>query len=156
MTKKNILICFLIVASLSACKKNDEIIRYHKFPNQTWDRFTILKFDIPVLETGKTYDIYFFAHHTKEYEFDNLKFNMIMETPSGENRIKEYLFMIKNKTGGFLGNCANDSCSASIALKKDLLIDKKGMLRIQVEALVPRLEIKGLLGVGIRMVPSGQ
>ncbi|MCX6244538.1 MAG: hypothetical protein NTU98_07495 [Bacteroidetes bacterium] len=146
----------MIVVSLTACKKNNEIISYYKFPNQTWDRFTILKFDIPILETGKKYDIYFFAHHTKAYEFDNLKFNMVMETPSGENRIKEYLFMIKNRSGGFLGTCTADSCSASIALKKELLMDKKGMLRIRVEALVPRLEIKGLLGVGIRMVPSGQ
>lgn len=154
---KRILVFFLLLAAvLSGCKRNNEIISYHKFSNRTWGRFEILKFDIPILETGKSYDVYFFAHLTKNYEFDNLRFNMVMITPSGEERIKEYRFMIKDRTGGFLRACNQDSCSASVALKKGLMMEKKGILRIEIETLVPRLEIKELLGVGIRLVPSAQ
>jgi hypothetical protein len=100
--------------------------------------------------------VFFFANHTRDYEFDNLAFNMIMTTPSGEERIKEYKFLLKDKTGGFTGTCYKDSCTASIALKKGLRLEKKGMLRIEIETLVPRLQINALLGVGVRLVPSGQ
>jgi gliding motility-associated lipoprotein GldH len=155
MSRRILLFYLLVVVVLSGCKKNNDIVSYHKFSNRTWERFDILKFDIPIVKSGKSWDIYFFANHTKEYEFDNLKFNMVMTTPSGEERIKEYLFVIKDKTSGFLSNCTHDSCSISIALKKGLLIEKRGILRIEIETLVPRLEIKELLGVGIRMVPSG-
>jgi len=156
MNKKILIYGFLILLLFSGCKKSNEIIRYHKFNDRTWNRFEKLRFDIPVLDIEKRYDVYFFANHTKDYEFDNLEFNMIMTTPSGEERIKEYKFLLKNKTGAFTGNCSQDSCTASIVLKKGLQIEKKGMLRIEIETLVPRLQVNALLGVGIRMVPSGQ
>ena len=156
MNNKALVYGLLFLLILSGCKKNNEIIRYHKFNDQIWNRFEKIRFDIPVLDIDKRYDVFFFANHTKNYEFDNLGFNMIMTTPSGEERIKEYKFLLKDKTGGFTGKCNQDSCTASIALKKDLRIDKKGMLRIEIETLVPRLQVNALLGVGIRLVPSGQ
>ena len=156
MNKKTLIYGLLILLLFSGCKKNNAIIRYHKFNDQTWNRFEKLRFDFPVMDIDKHYDVYFFANHTKDYEFDNLEFNMIMTTPSGEERIKEYKFLLKNKTGGFTGKCCQDSCTASIALKQDLRIEKKGMLRIEIETLVPRLQVNALLGVGIRLVPSGQ
>ena len=146
----------LILFLLLGCKKSNEIIRYHKFNDKTWNRFEKLRFDIPVLDIEKRYDVYLFANHTKDYEFDNLEFNMIMTTPSGEERIREYRFLLKNKTGGFTGNCNQDSCTATIVLKKGLQMEKKGMLRIEIETLVPRMQINALLGVGIRLVPAGQ
>jgi len=156
MNKKILFFGLFISIFFSGCKKNTEIISYHKFKDKTWNRFEKLTFDIPILEIEKRYDVYLFAHHTRDYEFDNLEFNMIMTTPSGEERIKEYKFLLKDKTGGFTGTCNDDSCSSSIALKKGLRIEKKGMLRIEIETLVPRLQISGLFGVGIRLVPSGQ
>ncbi|HZX63369.1 MAG TPA: hypothetical protein VFE66_09160 [Bacteroidales bacterium] len=156
MNRKAFIYGLLILLILSGCKKNNEIIRYHKFNDRTWNRFEKIRFDIPVLDVDKRYDVFFFANHTKDYEFDNLEFNMIMTTPSGEERIKEYKFLLKNKTGGFTGTCNQDSCTASIALKKGIRLEKKGMLRIEIETLVPRLQINALLGVGIRLVPSGQ
>jgi len=156
MNKKSVILGIIILLLLTGCKKNNEIIRYHKFNDHTWNRFEKLRFDIPILNIDKPYDVFFFANHTKEYEFDNLEFQMIMTTPTGEERIKEYLFLLKDKTGGFTGDCTRDSCTASIALKKGLWMEKKGMLRIEIETLVPRLQINALLGVGIRLVPSGQ
>lgn len=156
MKRKVLLYGFLIILILSGCKKNNEIISYHKFNDRTWNRFDKIQFDIPVVEIDKAYDVYFFVNHTKEYEFDNLEFNMIMITPSGEERIKEYKFLMKNSTGGFTGTCSGDSCTASIALKKLLRFEKKGILKIEIETLVPRLQINALLGAGIRLVPSGQ
>jgi gliding motility-associated lipoprotein GldH len=156
MNKTTILSGFLILFLLTGCTKNKEIVSYHKFNNQTWNRFEKIRFDIPVLDINSAYDVYFFANHTRNYEFDNLEFNMIMTTPSGEERIKDYWFLLKDKTGGFLGTCTKDSCTASIALKKGMQMEKKGMLRIEIEPLVPRLQINALLGVGIRLVPVAQ
>ena len=156
MNKGSVIFCLLLFLIFSGCKKNTEITSYHKFNNQSWNRFEKINFDIPVLDIEKSYDIYFFADHTKDYEYDNLRFNMVMTTPSGEERIKEYKLMIKNNTGGFLSDCNSDSCTASIPLKKGFQFEKKGMLRIEIETLVPRLQINGVLGVGIRLVPSAQ
>jgi gliding motility-associated lipoprotein GldH len=156
MNKRYLLYGFLILLLFSGCKKSNEILSYHKFKDQTWNRFDKITFNIPILAVNKQYDVYFFANHTKNYEYDNLRFNMIMTTPSGEERIKEYKLMVKNMTGGFLGECRGDSCTVSIVLRKGMSIEKIGMLRIEIETLVPRLQIENILGIGIRLVPSAQ
>jgi gliding motility-associated lipoprotein GldH len=156
MYKKFVFCSFLFMLILTGCKKSDEVVSYHKFKDRTWNRFDIIRFDLPVTDVKKPFDVIFFANHTKEYEFDNLEFNMVMTTPSGEERIKEYKFLIKNKTGGFTGDCSRDSCTSSIVLKRGLRMDKKGVLRIEIETLIPRVQINALLGIGIRLVRTGQ
>ncbi|MCX6250300.1 MAG: hypothetical protein NTX61_06065 [Bacteroidetes bacterium] len=143
---------FLII--ISGCKKDNDYIIYHKFENHSWYRYNTLQFEIPVLPSPKGWDIYFFVTHANSYSFDNLDFNMIMTTPSGEERIKEYHFEIK-KQGSFTGNCTSDSCTVSIALKKEIYLPPSGVIKISIEPIVPRLEIGGLFGVGIRMHPRG-
>lgn len=144
------LLTFILL--LTGCRKDKDIISYHTFPNRAWYRYEILKFAIPITNIEKSYDIYFFARHTMDYPFDNLSFNMVMTTPSGEERINEYPFTLK-RNDRFTGKCNSDSCEAEVPLKTDIHFDKKGILVIEIENLVPRLQAPGLLGVGIRMRP---
>ena len=142
---------FLILLFFCGCSNNNVEI-YHKFTDHSWSRFDPVPFEMTVNAPEKNYDVYLFIHHTTEYEFDNLDFNMIMTTPSGEERINEYHMKIRRKDGRFIGKFNNDSCEISIALKKDLKLTK-GILNIEIENLVPRLQTKGLLGIGIRLHP---
>jgi gliding motility-associated lipoprotein GldH len=144
---------FLLLILISCNVKKKGITVYHKFEKHTWNRFENLRFRIPVEEVGKPMDIYFFAAHTKEYQFDNLDFGVIMNTPSGEERINQYNFVIRKKFGGFVGNCDQDSCVATIAIKKGIILSQPGILSIEIENLVPRLAVTELFGVGIKLVP---
>ena len=155
MKSKSFRIGVLALLILSACSKENDYVIYHRFPAHSWYRYNILQFEIPLELTEKPYDVYFFVNHTKQYAFDNLDFNMIMTTPAGEERIKEYHFPIRRKDGGIIGECTGDSCSVSIPLKKEIYFSGQGILKIEIENLVPRLEIKGILGVGIRLHPRG-
>lgn len=141
---------FLIL--VGGCSGNQDTVVYQPFKDQTWLRFEPVRFDIPVTADEKNYDVIFFARHTGRFEYDDLDFNMVMTTPSGEERIREYKATIRSGTGSFTGNCAGDSCEVTVSLKKDLTVTK-GNLHIELENLIPRLETKGLLGVGIRLHP---
>jgi gliding motility-associated lipoprotein GldH len=152
MQQKSFLFGILLLFFLCGCSKNNDIVAYYKFKDHTWSRFDPVRFDLTVNAPERNYDVLLFIHHTVEYEFDNMDFNMIMTTPSGEERIKEYHMDIRRKDGGFIGKLNNDSCEISIALKKDLKLTK-GILTLELENLVPRLQTKGLLGIGIRLRP---
>ena len=152
MQKKLLPLGLMIFLIFCGCSRNNDVEVYYKFKDSTWLRFDPVRFEMTVNATEKKYDVFLFIHHTAEYEFDNLDFNMIMNTPSGEERIKEYQMDIRRKDGGFIGKIQNDSCEISIALKKDLKLTK-GILSLEIENLVPRLQTKGLLGIGIRLHP---
>ena len=143
----------IILLLLFSCTKNKDLVVYHTFKNRIWERFDFIHFDIPVTLREGNYDVYLFVHHTSEYEFDDLSFQMGMNTPTGEERVKEYNIRIRRKDGGFAGQCSKDSCEVLVPLKKELKLSP-GNLHIELENLVPRLKTRGVLSIGIRITPS--
>ncbi len=144
----------IIIFFVTGCQRPASTELYHKFPDKTWARFNLLSFEIPVINIEKPYDVILFARFTPVFAYEKLSFNMVMNTPGGEERINQYDMSVKTKTGTFLGGCILDSCQQSIILKKELHISKAGVLKIEVENLTPRLTTEGVMGVGIWMVQS--
>jgi gliding motility-associated lipoprotein GldH len=142
----------LFLLTLAGCSGKQDYVIYYPFRNQTWDRFNFLRFEIPIEKPAGVYNVDLFIHHTSAYEFDDLDFHMVMTTPSGEERIKEYSMKIRRKDGGFTGKCTPDSCEVSIPLKQELTLSP-GTMVIELENVVPRLQVRGLLGLGIRVTP---
>jgi gliding motility-associated lipoprotein GldH len=146
---------FILVLSFAGCGKKEGTELYHRFPDKAWARFNFLSFEIPV-QQPKSVNIFLFARFDKGFQPDSLSFNMIMNTPSGEERIKAYTMDVKSASGQFEIACTNDSCQGEVLLKKELNLSKSGILKIEIENLMPRLATEGILGVGIRMEPSGK
>jgi gliding motility-associated lipoprotein GldH len=143
----------IIMLLLSACGKKEETELYHRFPEKTWTRFNLLSFEVPV-QKPQSVNIYLFARFEPGFDQDTLGFNMIMNTPSGEERIKEYILEVKTPDGKFKTACGSDFCQGELLLKKGLNLSKTGILKIEIENLTPRMNTEGILGVGIRMEPS--
>ena len=150
-----LLLIAVIILTGPSCNKTSDNEYYHRFINHSWHRFNILQFEIPVEKTDQRFDVNFFIRHNRDYEFNTMDFNMVMTTPSGEERIREYQMNIRNKGGNFTGRFIGDSCEISIVLTNEMHFSKKGILTIKIENLIPRIETNGLLGVGIRMKPVG-
>ena len=147
----------LLIFSVTACKQNGNTQElYHKFQDGNWARFNMLNFEILLKSPEKPYDVYLFARFTPSFAYEKLGFNMVMNTPDGEERINAYELGVRTKTGEMAGKCSHDSCEQTLLLKRELHINKAGVLKIQIENLTPRLVTEGVLGVGIRVVPSGK
>jgi hypothetical protein len=148
-----IIFSFLLFIIIPGCRREEGIELYHQFPDKVWNRFNILKFEIPFEKPG-TYEVGFFARLTHDFPYPALGFNMIMNTPSGEERTNEYEMAVKSPSGDFCIECTKDSCTGYIILKKEINFDKPGILKVEIENLTPRLITEGVLGVGIRLKPS--
>lgn len=150
-----VLFSIMIAFLASGCNKEDHPELYHRFSDKSWARFNLLSFEIPVTNISP-YDIYLFARFTPDFQYETLDFNMIMNTPAGEERIHEYQMKVKSKSGQFRIECEKDSCQGTIVLKKEIDFAKPGILKIEIENLTPRLTTEGVIGVGIRLKPSGK
>lgn len=145
MRKLLFLILFILFIISNACRREKPIEYTFQFEKQTWSRFSNVIFTIPLKESNKTYDIIFFARITHDYSHESLNFNMIMTTPSGEERIMEY--QIKKI---ILGE------ENQITLKKDLFISKNGNLIFELENLMPQLHLRGISMIGVRLIHAGK
>ena len=123
----------------SGCGKKEARELYHRFPEKAWARFNLLSFEIPV-EKANTYDIYLFAQFANSYPYETLNFNMIMNTPAGEERINEYKMQVRSASGNFCIECSHDSCMGTVLLKKQINIARPGTLKIEIENLAIQLD----------------
>lgn len=149
---------FLIFGAiiLTSCRRNQPVEVYHIFENSSWQRFDIPTFEVPVTEAEESWDVCFFIRLTRSFPYNEMTINMIMNTPSGEERIGEYNLKIKSPGGAFLVKFDGDSSENIILLKRELYCSKAGILRVAIENLTPRLQTEGVIGAGIRLTPSGK
>ena len=141
-----------ILLSLLSCSRHEPAKQRIYFPSASWQRYDILKFGLPVVENEMSCDIIFELKCKKSFAYDELPLNMVLDTPSGEQRIKEYLMQIRDKNGTLAGTLNGDTCTTRIFLKKNLYCSKKGVLKVEIENLNPRMETEGVFSASLILV----
>jgi len=150
--QKIFIIISFVLAVLPGCVNNRTFETYHSFPNQAWDRFETIEIAVLIEDTAPLYDIFFIIDHDATYPFDTLYMHVVLGLPSGETRINEYSFDIKDEAGNFLAELQTDGTgSIKLPLRKGLKISKPGSCIFELEVLIPRVEIPGIHRIGIVM-----
>ncbi len=154
LNQKGILSSALLILMLflASCGHDKPLERNVDFPTGSWQRYNKLKFELPVKENGKTLDVIFELRCKKSFVYDEIPLNMILDTPSGEERIKEYLIQIRDKNGNYSGTLNGDTCISRIFLKRKLYCSKKGILKVEIENLNPRMKTEGVISARLILI----
>lgn len=123
----------------------------HNFTNATWERFKLLNFELPVKSTRHTYDFSLVVRYNENFPETTLPVNVVMTTPGGEERIREYMFHIKDKDGNFVGNPAGGIYQMVIPLRNDVLFAKTGVCKFEIENLTSKYLTTGMIEFGVVM-----
>ncbi|MDD5694175.1 MAG: hypothetical protein PHD61_02580 [Bacteroidales bacterium] len=137
------------------CKRDAGRVNLHSFPDKTWSRFEKQTFHLNIVNTSFPYDMMLILRHTEDYPFENLYLHIIMQMPGGEERIMERNFMVKNPGGAFISPVNKEGCHEMIfSLYKELHFADKGTCSVEIENLIPKTEITGIVELGISLQPS--
>ena len=146
--------CLSALMWFAACKGPEPTELYYPMPEKSWDRYNILRFELPIREKGVTADVILFGVFNEQFEHQTLNFGMNMKTPSGEERINEFEWKIRTKEGAFEGEKTERGQMVNILLKRQLNIADTGMLILDIENLVPRIRTAGVEGIGVKLINS--
>lgn len=149
MTRTILILISLL--TLSSCQKGLVYKEYHKFDNYTWGRFDKVRFEIPVKDAGLTADIVFTIRHITQYPYDNLPVNIILTTPSGEERIMEKDILLKGANGEFKGSVAGDLWDFEETIWPQFYFTEKGKYVVEFENLIPKTGIPGMVDIGVKV-----
>lgn len=144
----------VIIAAFAAlfafgCQKGAVFSQYHKFNDDTWDRFDKVRFNIPNEDSDLNADIVFTLRHSARYPYDHLPLSIILTTPSGEERILEKDLKLKDEKGNFKGSADGDLWNYEEVLWPAFSFRDTGTYRVEFENLIPRMEIPGLVDIGL-------
>jgi len=141
----------IIIVSLilTSCGRNTVFEKYIKMEKLSWSRFNNLQYEIPIKKIGAEYDIIFALRHTQEIPYDEIRLNCTLSTPSGEIRSLEYEIRIKDRSGALIGSRVGDLYNMEYALRRNYKFKKTGLLRVELENLMPRVETPGIIDIGL-------
>lgn len=149
MRKPLIILSLLLTFGFISCQKNTVFREFKKFDNYTWGRFDKITFTIPIEDEGITADIALSIRHLDQYPYDNLPMNIILTTPTGEERIIEKSMVLKDEYGNFKGNVAGSYWDQEEVLWTRFIFNKSGNYTIELENLNPRPGIPALVDIGL-------
>jgi gliding motility-associated lipoprotein GldH len=132
-----------------SCQHDKTYEEYKKMDKQSWNRFNILKFEVPVNDTQTPTDIILSIRHLPEFQIRELPINMTIYMPSGEMRSAEEVLKFTEKDGKSRSECLGDLCDITFNLREDFTFSETGTIRIEIENKWPKVELPGILEVGL-------
>jgi len=141
----------IIFLALASCNRDEPVSWVHTFTNTTWERFEHLNFDLPVENTDKEYDISIVIKHTAKFPGDALSINVVMITPGGEERIKDYNLYLKGRDGVFIGYETDGIFNRVIKIREGMRFHEIGMVKFDIENLMTKLYTPGIIEFGMVM-----
>lgn len=153
--KRILLPVVLFFFVLTSCNKAPVFDEGHIFGEDIWNRFDKISFKVPVKHKDGYYDIYFIVKHTAALTEDRLPVYFIMNTPSGEERMKEVKLKVRDNQA-YNGENAEGTYTLKTLLWQGVSIPETGTMTVEVENIFPKIQVDGLKEIRLVVEKTGK
>ncbi|MBC7643082.1 MAG: gliding motility lipoprotein GldH [Flavobacterium sp.] len=147
----------LVFVSLFSCDKKRVFDEYMSV-GSAWNKDSIVKFDLPKLETTKKYNLFINLRNNDNYPFNNLFLLVALENPDGLTKVDTLEYEMANANGMLLGEGFSDTKESKLFYKENLKFDKKGVYKVRIQQAIRQngkiagvKELNGVTEVGFRI-----
>ncbi len=150
MPYRQIIFAFLALAVLSSCDEN-RIFEKHSsaFPQFRWQQGQELSFSPAIDDTTATYRITLALRHVNGFQFAELKANMVVTSPSGNEQTMDYTIPVMDGKGGYLSECALDLCDLEHVIAANWQFAESGTYTFRVDHDMPVETLPNVMEVGL-------
>ena len=146
---KKLLLLLLPVIFLTACGSKKVTDQQHLFADKTWQRSQNITFEFMVKDTAATYQMNTIVKYFDNFPFDRVQLSFILEDPSGEKRVSEHDFYIRNKEGRFLGKRVKDTMEMDFSVRNSYKFKAPGKVKVTMVNQLPYMSTEGIAGISL-------
>lgn len=150
------LFLFLIAGSVVSCDKK-RVFDEYKSVGKSWDKDSIVSFDIPSMDTKKQYNLFLNIRDNNDYPYNNLFLIVSMEQPDKKTLVDTLEYQMANPDGSLLGEGFTDVKESKLVYKERMKF-KKGNYKIHIRHAVRQTgkvvgvaKLDGITEVGFRI-----
>jgi gliding motility-associated lipoprotein GldH len=150
------LFLFLIAGSVVSCDKK-RVFDEYKSVGKSWDKDSIVSFDIPPMDTKKQYNLFLNIRDNNDYPYNNLFLIVAMEQPDKKTLVDTLEYQMANPDGSLLGEGFTDVKESKLVYKESMKF-KKGNYKIHIRHAVRQTgkvagvaKLDGITEVGFRI-----
>ena len=111
------LFLFLIAGSVVSCDKK-RVFDEYKSVGKSWDKDSIVSFDIPPMDTKKQYNLFLNIRDNNDYPYNNLFLIVAMEQPDKKTLVDTLEYQMANPDGSLLGEGFTDVKESKLVYKE--------------------------------------
>ena len=148
----------ILIAALTfvSCDKSRVFDDFHSV-GSAWHRDSIVSYNLPTLDTTKSYNLFVNLRTNNKYPFSNLFLIVALEQPDGMTKVDTLEYQMAEPNGSMLGNGFSDIKESKLYYKEKMKF-KQGKYRIQIKQAVRETgkvngltELPGITEVGFRI-----
>lgn len=147
---------FLAAVLLVSCDEK-RVFDEYKSVGGTWHKDSVVSFDLPELDTTKTYNMMVNLRDNNDYPYNNIFLIVTLDEPGRVTKVDTLEYAMTDAEGNLLGNGFSDVKESALVYKKREKF-KKGAYKVHIRQAVRETgkvagvkELKGITEVGFRI-----
>lgn len=152
---KNSLLTLFVTLLLFSCDKK-RVFDEYKSVGSAWHKDSIIRFNLPELDSTKEYNLFITLRDNNNYQFNNLFLIVDLEKPNGYTKTDTLEYQMANPDGTLLGNGFTDIKENKLYYKENIKF--KGKYKISIKQAVRETGklsgvelLDGITEVGLRI-----
>lgn len=141
---------FLIIS----CEPNTPFSK-NKSLSGVWNKEDVIEFDLPQLDSLKTYNLFVNLRNTNDYKYNNVFLIIVMNFPHGKIVTDTLEYKMANPDGTWLGNGISSVKDNKLWYKESVSFKEKGIYTVSVKHAVRNngtiegvTNLKGITDIG--------
>ncbi|MFB6306037.1 MAG: gliding motility lipoprotein GldH [Flavobacteriales bacterium] len=142
--------CLLILVALVSCNRN-KIYEEHKelSPNVQWKKEDVRKFEVPIKDTDKKYDLSLALRYVSGYPWKKAVIKVKEISPSGKVTEKKHELKIKDENGDYIGEPGMDIWDSTHLVEEGKKYKESGTYTYKLQHAMPKDPFPFVMEAGV-------
>ena len=145
---------YLVIAMLVlffSCDQNRVFENNINIPDGIWNVDNRLSFDVNMVDTISSHDIFLNVRHTSFYPYQNLFLFVVTTAPPGAAIKDTFECILADHKGKWYGSGLGEIWDNQILFKKNVRFPSSGLYNVEIEQAMRRENLPFVMDVGIRV-----
>lgn len=150
-----LLLCTVILFSLSACNSDVIIDEDYTIPEYGWAYNEQAAFEFEIEDTTALFRMAVDIDHSTEFPFQNIYLRIHSVFPNDTTNIIQHSVELQEPNGQWIGGCSGEDCSVRVILSENMYFNQTGTHKISFEQYTRRDSLKGIEKWGLILEKMG-
>jgi gliding motility-associated lipoprotein GldH len=146
-----ILILLGLVVTIASCSEDKKKVyeEIYSIPSDGWQASKPLKWDMPVTDISKSYDILLHVRNTGQYAYSNLWLFIETKSPKGNSLRDTLEIVLADDQGRWLGEGISNINHLLVPYKENILFPLIGIYQVTITQAMREEDLKNILDIGV-------
>lgn len=151
-----LLMLSILASGLWSCGSRSIYREFREIPDYSWERDRTISFQTELKKEDGALDIDLELRHASYFPYTEMAVVFRIIGPDGSVRSAEHVIPVRDEKGDFLAKGMGDLWDLSFPVHEGLTLNQSGTYTFEIDNVMPRVRVAGIMDVGIRISKSKQ